>query len=969
MYKPFLETVLPSEGTYVITGIRNKTDVRQKYAESLEDAYRLIENFKKEPPTNIYFALSTFEGFSRKAVDSIYIKSFFLDLDVGKEKNSYATKEEAFEGLAKFLLDTGLPEPTIIDSGNGLHVYWILKEEIETKTWKPYAEKFKQLCVQHGLVIDPAVPADAARVLRVPYTFNYNTKNGEAPIETAFVTDIKLFDLEELTKHFGEVSQESEFDLSQVKRGLDDDTRNMLGLDNYEFVFEKIAVESLEGRGCNQIKWILENSTSCPEPLWKAGLSVAVRCVDGDTAIHRMSEDYPGYSAVETEKKARDCLQAKWAYSCNAFDGENPGGCDGCPFRGKIPSPTHIGKRLRIAQQGIDEPPIPDTGADEGGDTSVTEEPQDKTVPTKFPKEYITFPQFLYPFVRPVSGGVWYEPPSEHKKDGTVIKKDPIMLLNQDFIPIKRLYSHQDGETLHMRLFLPHDGVREFILPMSAVYAPEKFKDFVAKSGVLVTVSLVDKLRDYIVKWSQYLKHVQKAEDMRTQMGWTDNPENGSFVAGKVEITPAGRFDCPVTPLVKNVADKIHEKGSFDTWRKSAEMLGQPGFEFHALGLMIGFGSPLIKFSNATGLMISYCGKGGAGKTGSMHAGLSVFGDPAKQKIVTLDGATINGLYQRASTLNCLMMGVDETSNAPPGKLSDVIYKGAMNNQGKIRIQSSYNVERKQVEGSNLITLLTTNQSNVDKMFMNKGDPSGEMRRMLEINLFEHSGKMPDSVGYEMFHPFNDNYGMAGPAFIEYCYALRLPEVAKYVNKWQDRFRQEFYNESAYTFWNGGLAAMFAATEIAERAGIMTLDYERIYKRLLEDLKRQHYERNSGGVNYEDLISEYIAANMNAILAFNESDKISIEPRAKDLFIRSEVTEGKIWIAKSPFKEYLHEKQINVAHFESELMKTGILINNKAKKKMAAGWKSSVGAMNLWCYEVKLDVSDVINVDATGSSS
>ena len=104
MYKTFLETVLPSEGTYVITAInaKNKKDVRQKYAESLEDAYQLIENFKKvqDAPLNIYFALSTFEGFSRKAADSIYIKSFFLDLDVGKENNSYATKEEAFAGLA-----------------------------------------------------------------------------------------------------------------------------------------------------------------------------------------------------------------------------------------------------------------------------------------------------------------------------------------------------------------------------------------------------------------------------------------------------------------------------------------------------------------------------------------------------------------------------------------------------------------------------------------------------------------------------------------------------------------------------------------------------------------------------------------------------------------------------------------------------------------------------------------------------
>ena len=969
MYKTFIETVLPSEGTYVITGINaeNKKDVRQKYAESLEDAYTIIEDFKKKSPLNIYFALSTFEGFSRKAVDSIYIKSFFLDLDVGKEHNSYATKEEALAGLAQFLLNTRMPEPTIIDSGNGLHVYWILKEEIETKTWKPYAEGFKKLCVDNGLVIDPAVPADAARVLRVPYTMNYNVKEGQAPIEVTFLTDIKLFDLDELTPFFGGVQLESSFDLSQAKKGLDEETRKMLGLDNYEYVFQTIAFESLEGRGCNQIKWMLQNSASCPEPLWKAGLSVAIRCVDGDTAIHAMSEEHPQYSHAETEKKARDCLQATWSYSCEAFENTNPGGCAGCPHKGKISYPTHIGKRLRLAEPGTDDALIPDTRTPETRDISNTEGKENRTVQNKFPKEFITFPQFLYPFVRPVSGGVWYEPPNEHKKDGTVIKKDPVMILNQDFIPIKRLYSPQDGETLHMRLFLPHDGVREFILPMSAVYAPEKFKEFVAKSGVLVTLTLIDKLRDYLVKWAQYLKQYQKADDMRMAMGWTDSTYS-SFVAGEVEINPGGRFDCPVTPMARNVADKIHEAGSYDVWRKSADMLNQPNLEFHALGLLMGLGSPLMPFTTATGLMFSYCGKKGAGKTAAMHAGLSVFGDPRKQKIVTLDGATINGLWNRASTLNNLLMGIDETSNADPKRLSDVIYKGSMNNQGKIREQSSYNVERKQREGSVNITLLTTNQSNKDKMFMAKGDPGGELRRLLEIDLFRHSGKMDDSIGNEIFDPFNHNYGHAGPMFIEYCYKLGIPEVDRIVKTWQTRLRQEFHNDTAYTFWNGGVSACLAAGQIAERAGIIALDYERIYGHLLEELHRLHDEYNSAGVNFEDLLSEFLSINMNGILAFNESDKVSVEPRGKDLVARAEVTEGKVWIAKTAIKEFLHEKQINVSQFESELLKKGVMLNSKAKKKMAAGWKSAIGAMNLWCYEVKLDVSDVINGEETGST-
>lgn len=968
MYKTFLETVLPSQGTYVIVGIRNKTDVRQKYAENFDGAYRLIENFKKEPATNIYFALSTFEGLSRKAVDSIYTKSFFLDLDVGKEKNSYPTKEEALEGLAKFLGDTGMPEPTIIDSGNGLHVYWILDEEIETKTWKPYADAFKKLCVRQGIVIDPAVPADVARVLRVPHTLNYNVGADEEPLEVSFLTEIKTFKLEEITKFFGDVEQESSFNLSQVKKGLDEETRKMLGLDNYEFVFEKIAIESLEGRGCNQIKWILQNAASCPEPLWKAGLSVAVRCVDGDTAIHRMSEDYEGYDAAQTEKKAKDCLQATWAYSCNAFENENPGGCDGCPFRGKIPSPTHVGKQLRVAQPRPDNASVPELpGQDEGGDHGDDGEiEKDGSLPTKFPKEYISFPDFLHPFIRPAGGGVYYQPPPEHKKDGTVVPKNPIRILAHDFVPIKRLYSQQDGEALHMRLFLPMDKMREFILPMSVVYAPERFKDFISKSGVLVMPKDLEHFRDYIVKWAQYLLNIQRAEDMRMQMGWTHEPENGSFVVGTKEITPSGTFDCPVSPLVKNVTAFLHESGDFEEWKTAANALNVPGFELHALGMLAGFGSPLLKFTPATGLVISYCGKGGAGKTGAMHAGLSVFGDPIRQKIVTERGATQEGLFQRASTLGSLMMGIDEVSNMKPERLSELIYKAPMNNIGKIRLQSSYNVERKSVEGSTILTMLTTNQSSTDKMFVNKDDPSGELRRLLEIDIFKHCGKMEETLGVRIFNPYITHYGLAGPRFIEACYHIGMPEVKQNTMKWHDRILRDFVNDSNYTYWNGGLAAMLAAGEIATKFDILNYDMERIYKVILNQLHALHRDRLQITVSYEDIISEYVMHNINSMLAFNGT-KIGTEPRTGKLSIRCEVDQGKIWIVKKDLKEYLRERQVNVTHFESELMRKKIMLNKQERKRMGAGWKDAMGSFNVNCYEFQFDLADVI-ADINGQS-
>lgn len=58
----------------------------------------------------------------------------------------------------------------------GLHCYWPLLEAADISTWKPIAENFKRLCKQEGLNIDQTVTADAARVLRIPGTFNNKAK-------------------------------------------------------------------------------------------------------------------------------------------------------------------------------------------------------------------------------------------------------------------------------------------------------------------------------------------------------------------------------------------------------------------------------------------------------------------------------------------------------------------------------------------------------------------------------------------------------------------------------------------------------------------------------------------------------------------------------------------------------------------------------------------------------------------------
>jgi hypothetical protein len=934
MYKQFLEAVLPSQGNYCIFTL---TDGKPKtrFAEngSIENAVKFIEAFKQEPPTNIYFALSSFDGLRRKADDSIYIKSFFLDLDVGKEKNSYATKDDAYAGLDAFITVLNLPAPVVVDSGNGLHVYWILKEAVETSVWKPYAEKFKELCHQHKLVIDPAVPADAARVLRVPFTKNYG-KDGTVKDVVLINDELYTYDFDEIVSCFGEVAtsenKENTFDLKNIRKGLTDEERQSLGLDKYEYSFEVIANSSINGTGCNQIKNYLENLTSSDYNLWLYNLSIAYRCVNGPELAHKLSSAYSTYDEQKTEAQLQS-LEG-FGTECKTFEKDFPEGCKGCSHKGTIKNPIALGKRLRVAQPRSDDP----------ADTAESEEVQ---VDSEYPAEYIQFPQSLFPFVRAAGGGIYYQPPPKTQKDGTQIQDPPSVLLPYDLVPLKRLHSPYDGECM---------------FTAKLIGATDKLKEFLFSNSIVLNDTKVALFKEYLMKWNNYLINLKKAEDMRMQMGWTSNPDYGSFVIGKREITPKGEFDCPVGPTTRNIAKHLVEEGSYDEWRKASKEFNRPGLEYHALGLLAGFGSPLIKLGNVGGLVISFCGDKGAGKTGALQAGLSVFGNPKPLTIQTAEGATSNGLYQRASSLGNILMAVDETSNMDGKVLSNAVFRLPMNESGKIRLQTSYNNERVTSEGSQLLVIFTTNQSNIQKLYeTGKHDPGGELRRMVEFDIFKHTGKFSDSQGKELFNPFTEHYGFAGPDFIRAIYNLGLPYVKQRLSYWHSRFQKDFVDDTAYTYWSAGLATCFAGGDIAVMSNIMDIDIERIYGFILEDLHAKHKLLTANKITYEDIVSEYVLTNITSLLAIND-DKVSVEPRTGVIAARCEIDTSRVFLMSDPFKEYLTKKKINVTQFEKVLHEKGILVNKSVRKRMASGWKEATGAFNVRAYEFKMDITDII---------
>ena len=84
MIKQFYEKALPSQGVYCVAKIEGKRTT-QRFEESLDDVETLARQFALEN-ANVYVALASFDGYSRKADDAQFLRSFFIDLDVGSGK-------------------------------------------------------------------------------------------------------------------------------------------------------------------------------------------------------------------------------------------------------------------------------------------------------------------------------------------------------------------------------------------------------------------------------------------------------------------------------------------------------------------------------------------------------------------------------------------------------------------------------------------------------------------------------------------------------------------------------------------------------------------------------------------------------------------------------------------------------------------------------------------------------------------
>lgn len=940
-----LRAVQPEEGWFAVFGIKGKWRTQELVA-TREEVDALAEEMVAQG-RNVFYGVAKYATDENRTKENVLaLRSFWLDIDCGEDKaavnektgrpDGYLTQYDGIEALKAFCKKLGLPKPILVNSGRGVHVYWALTRDVTREEWEPVAARLRELCVKHNFYIDPSV-FEVARILRIPGTFNFKE---EPALEVTVMSTADPVDFDYFRKLLGAPEPRPQVEIPQRQQSM----LGKLLQDNVENNFTKIMRRSKKGQGCQQLWACFEERAELSEPRWFNALSVAKFCKDRDTAIHKMSADHPDYDPASVEQKIKHILGP---HTCEQFERNNPGGCEGCPFRGKIKSPIVLGKEIIEA---------------EPEDNIIEVEADDDEEEVAAPKRYI-IPEYPFPFFRGKNGGIYKHPMPKVDKDGQKIEQDPILVYARDFYMVKRMYDPSQEDVVYFRLHLPHDGIREFIIPNYKVTDRAELRKELSKKGISCPPKQFEHVMDYCVLAFNRLQDEEKAEDMRTQFGWADN--DSKFIHGDREITIEGVFHSPPSSLTRSLADLMVPTGTLDKWKEVFSLYGRPGLEPHAFAALTAFGAPLLKFLGQKGAIINVIHpSSGTGKTTILHMINSVWGAP--DKLCLVQGDTVNAKIMGIGLRQHLPVTVDEITNTEAKEFSNLVYAMSQG-RGKDRMKASGNELRINTTTWQTISVCSSNASFNDKLSSIKNNPDGELMRLLEYKIDYVKDAIETSLAKVMFdHQLLNNYGHAGGIYAAWLIANR-EEAEETCLSIQRKIDNELKLTQRERFWSAVLAANISGGLIAKQLGLIDWDMKRIYKWSLALIVDLRQEVTPPAHSLMGVIGDFINRHMQNILVVN--DKVdgrsnekgfpAMEPRG-ELIIRYEPDTKFMYIVAKHFHKDCVASQISYKDTLAQLKEKGILRKSKPKR-LTKGTK--IASLPVQCIVLDCNNPEFLSMD------
>jgi hypothetical protein len=900
----FLSAVLPSQGfRFLFMVMPDGKTPQWDYQPSEIDEQLKLASWGVSKQADVYFAVGAFapsiaDGTLSRTAKLAYLhRCLRLDLDVGAAK-PYATKADAVKALAAFCHAYQLPAPWIVDSGYGVHVYWAFDRDVDLREWLAMADQLRTACGLQGLQADPTTTTDAARVLRLPGTFNFK-RGSSAPVRILAAGAAA-------SPEFLRQCLPSSGVVAGVIPGLGAVPAALAGAVGEDLSAHRFPGFTLRGilQQCPGMANMLRTGgATAHEPLWKLALDLINKADDlphvKERVARAVSAGHPNFSEGEFANKwAQTQSQDHHPPTCQKMADIGLPECTRCPLRGSIKTPVSLGRATLppppavapCAQPAIPLPPMPPTAA---------------LVPQPMLVQQLGIFLITGGFNVPVVDGnltrdigVRDGLPShrmvikEKLQDGTEGEREwwaPI--INYRILEVERLLDAVGKQSLTVITFDRNsDGVWKVEFTQKALSEPQTFATTLYAQGIHVTRKQAALLQDlFMPEFLSQLQRARAANQIAGRCGWTD--DRTGFVLG-TRLFQRGSIQHVRPGTAPEEMEAYHAAGDEVLWRKAFDLTLSGGPDRQAV-LALAIAAPLMVFTGLDGVMVNaYSPESGVGKSTLCDAALSIWGAPEKLRKDFRD--TANATFKLASVVGNLPMVVDEFTNIEGKALSDYIYTITQGRE-KHRLGADSKLNTTGTRWC-LPAIVTSNNSIHDKLQAYRGDAAAEAARVFELRLRPLTMDMAAmGAAKSDLLALRSNYGMLGARIVELLLA-RDPDywramVVARISWWDAQVSQD-----AGDRFRAAACALIDIGCVLGAAMGFGFDRAAVMHTIRGQWGEQQVEFEAGRTHPGDFVNTYIVEHLSDFLVLGGPDSSSIVTNAPRRFfgeIRGKSLNGK----------------------------------------------------------------------------
>lgn len=918
----FLRHVLPRTGPYCIATLKGGKP-KQFAAEDIGEAAAIAAE-RDACGEDTFFAVGAlikakewddrFGGYfrTRRTGDNIRaIRAYTMDLDAGNGR-AYDTTDEARASLVRLCEQYSLPQPTVVQSGFGLHVYWTLSDEVPAQEWEAHGAQLSSMALAAGVKHDSGRTIDSSSILRVVGTHNFKPEYDKPLVEVLQVgadTDTAAFHAL-LSTHAAPVAVSTLPGNAPVSFGNNTNRYEPESLD------PKMLVQNCQAfRRAIDPANQKQGRAAIPEPAWMNAIMLAVHCKNGRKIAHSISDKDPRYTAAYVDKKFDQLEKDGFGpVTCSVFqkswqDFDGADVCAGCPSQGKITSPAVVAKYFKVL------PPL--VVQDVEPDGTVVE------------REIVPPPE---PYTR-TEDGIGIKTASN--KTGANITE---IILPYDMYPVRMQYDEKTmiEDSVGWRVNMPHEGWVDMDVPhvnkMSLTLTLQK-------RGIHTDDRHTNLIAGFMTSYIRKLQQEIPREMAYTKMGW----RKGGFIVGDTLFTKGGGTETHTMSrvLVEATRYGMHVAGELHLWKDAVHMYARPGLEAYRVFLYTAFGSTLYSLTGQGSTCLNASGKGGVGKSTVMDIASAIWGNP---KALVLRSATKAAAEINANAMNHLPVMLDEITNRDAKEISDFIFEYS-GGKGKLRSQSAGGIRNDTAEWSN-ICLTNANTDVYATMASVYRESRPHLMRLVQID-FPDETSVSKAEGDTARRLAYENYGHAGRAFAAYI-AQHETDIKHRIQRYMAEADRVVGAKSEERFWTAWIAVCRCAAEVAHALGLIngypiSNDIEWLYKQVAT--LRSSTQTHTEGAN--ELLADFFDMHQYNVLVISAKgsgniDNVASEPRG-ELLIRKELDTGVAYISRSAMQIYCVEKNINLMRAVAELRRSNIVTKDNVRKILGQGTKWAGG--------------------------